>query len=90
MDRAFDILLSLQRGTPLHGQWVLECLKGSWARLVGAKLAAVCRPAVLKDSVLRIEVVDGSWLDAVRSLQAELQDRISGATRGEVKKLKIS
>jgi predicted nucleic acid-binding Zn ribbon protein len=90
MDRAFDILLSLQRGTSLHGRWVLECLKGSWAGLVGAKLAAVCRPAELKDAVLKVEVVDSAWLETVRGLQPELQDKLSSVTGGEVKRLKIS
>ncbi|MBN2318602.1 MAG: DUF721 domain-containing protein [Acidobacteria bacterium] len=89
MDRAFDILFSLQRGTSRHGLWVVECLKGSWPRLVGDKLAAICRPANLKDTVLTVEVTDGAWLDTVRGLQAELQDKLSSVTGGEVKKLKI-
>lgn len=90
MDRAFDILFSLQRGTSRHGQWVVECLKGSWPRLVGDRLASVCRPAGLKETVLTVEVTDEAWLDTVRGLQEELQDKLSSVTGGEVKRLKIS
>lgn len=89
MDRVFDILFSLQRGTPRHGQWVVECLRGAWPRLVGDRLASVCLPADLTDAVLKIEVADGAWLDTVRGVQAELQDRLYAVTLGEVKTLKI-
>ena len=90
MDRAFDILFSLQRGTPRHGQWVVECLKGSWPVLVGDKLAGVCRPADLTDTVLTVEVTDRAWRDTVRGLQSELQDKLFSVTGGEVKRLKIT
>ena len=89
MDRVFDILFSLQRGTPRHGQWVVECLKGSWPRLVGEKLASVCLPTDLTDAVLKIEVADGAWLVTVRGMQAELENRLYDVTSGEVKTLKI-
>jgi predicted nucleic acid-binding Zn ribbon protein len=90
VDRAFGILLSLQRGTAHHGRWVVECLAGSWDRLVGKKLATVCRPAQLKNTELKIEVLDDSWMDVVRGMKLELQEKLSSATSGEVKKLKIS
>lgn len=89
MERAFDILFSLQRGTSSHGQWVVECLRGSWSRLVGDKLAAVCRPAEVKDSILVIEVTDRAWLNTVRGMQTELLSRLSSGTGGEIKRLKI-
>ena len=89
MDRAFGILFSLQRGTPRHGEWVDACLKGSWAGIVGGKLAAVCRPIYLGNSILKIEVVDDAWIDAVRSMRIELQRKLSNATCGEVRELKI-
>lgn len=90
MDNAFDILFSLQRGTPRHGQWVVECLKGSWSRLVGNKLAEVCRPSDLTGAVLTVEVNDSSWLDTVRDLKEELQAKLSSVTGGEIKWLNIS
>lgn len=89
MNRAFGILFSLQRGTPRHGQWVVECLRGAWPRIVGEKLAAVCRPVSLAESVLKVEVLDDGWVDTVRSVRTELQDRLASATCGEVKKVRI-
>jgi predicted nucleic acid-binding Zn ribbon protein len=89
MDRAFRILLSLQRGTSRHGQWVVECLKGAWNRLVGEKLATVCRPVHLKGSVLEIEVIDDAWIDTVRNMQPELLDKLSAVTGAEVNRLRI-
>ena len=90
MDRAFNILFSLQRGTPRHGQWVVECLRGSWPRLVGDKLAAVCRPAGMTGTVLTVEVTDDAWLDTVRGLEEDLRDKLYSVTGGEVQRLKIS
>ncbi len=87
MDSAFRILFSLQRGTPRHGQWVIECLRGSWDRIVGKKLAAVCRPETLKGEVLRVQVVDPEWMHTIKSLQAEIQEKLRSETCGEVRKL---
>jgi predicted nucleic acid-binding Zn ribbon protein len=89
MDRAFGILFSLQRGTSHHGKWVVECLNGSWAKIVGEKLAAVCRPVYLRDSVLKVEVIDDAWMDAVRSMRLELQHKLYNDTCGEVKEIRI-
>lgn len=90
MDRAFGVLFSLQRGTPRHGQWVVECLKGSWDSIVGAKLASVCSPLSLTGAALGIEVHDDAWLPTVRGMRLEMQERICSATRGEVKTLVFS
>jgi hypothetical protein len=87
MDSAFRILFSLQRGTPFHGQWVLECLKGSWDRIVGRRLAMVCRPETLNGSVLRVRVMDPEWMHAVKGLRAEIQEKLRSETCGEVSKL---
>jgi hypothetical protein len=85
MERLFGILCSLYRGTPQHGEWVVECLKGSWPKLVGDKLAVVCRPIALADTILKIEILDDAWEDALRSLKSELQDKLKAMTAGEVK-----
>jgi hypothetical protein len=90
MDRAFGILFSLHRGTPLHGQWVVECLKGSWPKLVGEKLAAVCRPVHLGNSTLKVEILDRAWEDTVRGLRREIQQKLADATGGEVKAIRLS
>jgi predicted nucleic acid-binding Zn ribbon protein len=89
MDRAFGILFSLQRGTSHHGKWIVECLNGCWAKIVGQKLAAVCRPVHLKDSVLKVEVIDDAWMDTVRSMRLELQHKLYDDTCGEVKEIRI-
>jgi len=87
MDRAFRILFSLQRGTPRHGQWVVECLRGSWDRIVGRRLAAVCRPETLKGAVLRVQVMDPEWMDTVKSLRGEILEKLRSETCGEVSSL---
>jgi hypothetical protein len=89
MDRAFGILFSLQRGTAHHGRWVVQCLAGSWDSLVGKKLATVCRPVRLKNSELKIEVLDDSWTDVIRDMRLELQEKLCTATSGEVKRLRF-
>jgi len=87
MDRAFGILFSLQRGTPRHGQWVIECLKGSWEKIVGRKLAAVCCPVELKGTVLKVQVVDNDWMHTVEGMRMEIQGKLRSETCGEVKTL---
>jgi hypothetical protein len=87
MERAFGLLFSLQRGTPGHGRWVLECLKGSWCSIVGDRLAAVCIPVRMNGSILRVEVVDEAWADTLKSVRGEMRDRIHSATRGEIKEI---
>ena len=87
MDRASRILFSLQRGTPCHGQWVVECLKGSWERIVGRRLATVCRPETLKGEILRVRVMDPEWMQTIRGLRTEIQEKLRAETSGEVRTL---
>jgi len=82
-----SVLFSLFKGKPNHGEWVIACLQGAWPRLLGERLAAVCRPGGLKDSDLRIEIFDQSWEAAVKSVRAELLDKLRAATAGEVKSI---
>ena len=90
MERLFRILLSLQRGTSQHPQWVVSCLQGAWSNLVGTRLAEVCRPIALAGSELKIEILDDGWVQAVRSVRPELQDKLRAVTAGEVKTLALS
>lgn len=90
MDRAYDILLSLERGTPRHGRWVVECLRGSWSTVVGARLAGACRPIGMKGSVLEVAVLDDGWAGTLRGMRAELEDRLRSATSGAVETLAFS
>lgn len=87
MERAFGLLFSLQRGTPGHGQWVLECLKGSWRSIVGDRLEAVCLPIRMTGSTLRVEVVDDAWTDTLESVREEMLEKVRSATRGEITEL---
>jgi hypothetical protein len=85
-----DVLFSLYRGQPDHGPWVVACLEKSWIRLLGEKLAAVCRPVRLDGSNLVIEIRDREWEPAVRSVASALLDKIQAATAKEVKTISFS
>ena len=83
------VLYSLYRGQPNHGPWVVGCLEGGWARILGERLAAVCRPVWFRDSDLLIEITDGGWERAVRGVKAELLEKIRAATAGEVRGIRF-
>ena len=84
MEKIFGVLFSIYRGTPKHGEWVLACLQGAWPKLIGEKLAAVCKPASFDGSALVIEALDHQWEDAIRSIRPELLKKLKSATAGEV------
>jgi hypothetical protein len=86
----FGVLFSLNKGKPNHGEWVIACLQGAWPKLLGERLAAVCRPARLEGTDLRIEILDPSWESAVKSVKAALLDRLRDATADEVKTISFS
>jgi hypothetical protein len=89
LEPIFSLLFSLNRGTPKYGEWVIACLEGAWSKLVGDRLAAVCRPAAFKNSELVIDLLDKSWEEAVRSVKPELSDKLRTATAGAVKTIAI-
>jgi len=86
----FSILLDVYRGTPQHSNWVVACLEGAWAKLVGDRLAAVCRPVLLKETELIVEILDRDWEDALKSVESNLQQKLEAATMGTVKTLTFS
>jgi hypothetical protein len=90
MEPLFSVLFSLYKGKPNHGEWVIACLRGAWIRLLGERLAAVCSPARLEDSDLRIEILDEGWESAVKSVKRELLDKLRAATANEVKTISFS
>ncbi len=90
MKPLFNVIFSLRKGMPDHGQWVITCLEGAWPKLIGDKLAAVCRPAGFEDSDLRIEILDPEWEQALRSVRAELLDKLRSATGNEVRSVSFS
>ena len=85
----FGILFSLYRGTPQHGEWVIGCLKGAWPKLLGGKLAGVCRPVRFENSKLIIEILDPDWEEAVKSVQPALLEKLRTATAGEVRRITV-
>lgn len=89
MEPLFGVLLSLRRGTPRHGEWVIACLDGAWSKLLGERLAAVCRPAKFEGSELMVEILDKNWEGAVESIKPALLDKLRAATAGEVQSIVV-
>jgi len=89
MEQSFKVLCALQRGTPQYGPWVIACLAGAWSKLLGDKLAEVCRPARFDGSKLVVEILDRDWTGAVKSVQTDLLKRLQEATGGQVKTIAV-
>jgi hypothetical protein len=83
-------MLSLFRGTPDNGDWIVACLEGAWPKLLGDRLAAVCRPVSFKGAELVIQIADRGWEDAVTNLQPELLKKLRDATDGKILSLSIA
>ena len=79
MDQLFEVLLSLHKGTPQYGEWVVACLEGAWPRLVGDRLAKACHPVRFSGSELVIEMMDNDWTDAVQHLKPRFLDKLRTA-----------
>jgi hypothetical protein len=90
VEQVFNVLLTLYRGTPDYGDWIVSCLRGAWPKLVGNKLSAVCRPSGFKKAELEIEILEKDWAGAVKSVESELLEKLKATTAGEVKKIKFS
>jgi hypothetical protein len=89
LEQLFGLILSLYRGKPNQDDWVVACLEGAWPRLLGDKLAAICRPASFKGSELVIEISDSEWEDAVKSVQPALLEKLRTATEGRITALSL-
>ena len=90
MENLFGVLFSLYLGTPKHGEWVVACLQGAWPRLLGDRLAAVCRPASFDNSTLAIEILDPKWEEAVKSVRSALQERLRSVSSGIVNTISVT
>jgi hypothetical protein len=84
------MLFSLFKEKPNHGQWVIACLEGAWPKLLGDRLAAVCRPVRFENADLLIEVLDREWDQAVKSVKPALLEKLRAATANEVKTITFS
>lgn len=89
MENISSILYSLYRSTPRHGEWVVGCLEGAWPKLLGERLAGVCRPQSFKRSVLYIEVLDSVWQEALTDVKRDLEEKLRTATGGEVQRVRF-
>ena len=89
MEPLFNILFSANRMTPSHCEWVVACLKGAWPKILGEKLASVCRPVRFENSNLSVELLNEDWEEAVRSVKAALLSKLRDTTAGEVKSVTI-
>jgi hypothetical protein len=87
LEKLFGVLFSLYQGTPRHGELVIACLEGAWPKLLGDRLATVCKPASFDGSTLVIEVLDHQWEEAVKSVRPALLERLHSATAGEVSRI---
>lgn len=89
MEPLSRVLYSLYRGQPSHGRWVVACLEGSWPKILGERLAAVCRPVSFEDSELRIEVPDREWEQAILAVKSDLLEKLRNATANEVNTIRV-
>jgi hypothetical protein len=89
LEQLFGVMMSLYRGTPNKGEWVVACLEGAWSKLLGDRLAAVCRPVAFHGAELVIEICDRNWEDAIEHVQPALLEKLRAATAGEVAALSI-
>jgi hypothetical protein len=89
LEQLFGVMLSLNRGTPNKGEWIVACLEGAWPKLLGDRLAAVCRPVACHGAELVIEICDSNWEDAIKHIQPALLEKLRVVTAGEVAALSI-
>jgi hypothetical protein len=74
---------------PNKCEWVVACLEGAWPKLLGERLAAVCRPVAFHGAELVIEICDRNWEDAIENIQPALLEKLRAATAGEIATLSI-
>ncbi len=89
MEPLFSVLFSANREMPNHGEWVVACLNGAWPKLLGERLAAVCRPIRFENSRLVVEIIDKEWMEAVKDVKSALLDKLRSTTAGEVRAIAI-
>lgn len=90
MESISSIIYSIYRGTPRHDEWVVACLQGAWPKLVGERLAGICRPQILESSELHIEILDPTWEEALQGLTDDLVKKLRTATGGEVQSVRFT
>jgi len=89
LEQLFGVLLSLHQGTPRHGEWVVACLQGAWPKMIGDRLASVCRPAIFSGQELVVEILEPEWEEAVRDVKPALLGKLQAITAGLVKEITL-
>ena len=87
MEPLSRVLYSLYRNQPEHGSWVVACLEGAWAGILGEKLSKVCRPVAWDNHRLIIEIQDQEWLESLQGMKGDVLARIREATNNEVREI---
>ncbi len=87
MESLSKALLSLYRGTPFHKEWIVAYLEGSWATLLGEKIARACRPLTLRRQELVVEVLDAAWMPVLGGMNEKMLEKIMSATGEEVQEI---
>ncbi len=82
MEHVFGVILSLHKGTPKHGEWVIACLRGAWPKLIGDRLASICRPVIFDGGQLTIEIEDTMWEKPLDSIKSDLIQRLGSVSSG--------
>ena len=83
-------MFSLFRGKANHEKWVLACLEGAWPKLLGERLATICRPAHFQDANLQIEILDSAWDQAMNGVKEAVLKKLRTATADEVRTISFS
>jgi hypothetical protein len=89
LDQLFGVMFSLGRGMPNKSEWVIACLEGAWPKLLGERLAGVCRPVSFRGAELVIEIRGRDWEDAIKNIRPALLEKLRAATAGEIASLSI-
>jgi predicted nucleic acid-binding Zn ribbon protein len=87
MEPISRILFTLFRGSPQRGEWIVACLEGAWAGLMGDRISQVCRPLRFENACLTIEILDAAWDETLRGMEPELLLRIRQSTGDEIREL---
>jgi hypothetical protein len=90
MEPVSDMIFSLFRGTPQHGEWLLACLRGAWPGIVGDRIARVCSPAACNGPALVVAIHDAAWESVLQTMRPEVLAKIRSASRGEIRGLSFT
>jgi predicted nucleic acid-binding Zn ribbon protein len=69
---------------------VVSALFGRWEQLVGADIAAHCRPVSVRDGVLHLVADQPAWASQIRFMAGDILSVVATATAsGEVREIRV-